>query len=62
MLIDKDFYDNRYFHGAELMHREIDHLTQIVLDGIAGGVFNYGPGFGCCDMKNYLGRQYTLAN
>jgi hypothetical protein len=44
------------------MHREIGHLTQIVLDGIAGGVFNYGSGFGFCDLKNYLGRKYTLAN
>jgi hypothetical protein len=27
MLIDKDFCDNCRFDGAELMHREIEHLT-----------------------------------
>jgi hypothetical protein len=38
MLIDKDFCDNYHFNGPELMHKEIGHRIQIVLNGIGGGI------------------------
>jgi hypothetical protein len=47
MLIDKNFCDNYRFHGAELMHKEIEHRTQIVLNGIGGGalIIDLDPAF-----------------